>query len=188
MLAQYDTADSKLTTRRIWLHGTERTATALLLSYGAAGRAPGLALPAGLVLDAELTAYPGAGQLRADLGEQFARAGTGPRGRPPGIRTDAGGQPLRRGAARRPLAGVLAGDARPKSYRSRDDGAAGNWPTRTVTRHCRSTPYAASSAGPVAAGGPVRRRPVTVFGECGHQGFTPLAAWSSGAGEPVTLC
>jgi hypothetical protein len=30
--------------------------------------------------------------------------------------------------------------------------------------------------------------PVTVFGECGHQGFTPLTAWPEGAGEAVPLC
>ena len=31
-------------------------------------------------------------------------------------------------------------------------------------------------------------RPVTVFGECGHRGFTPLAAWSPDApGETVPL-
>lgn len=40
VLAQYDTADARLTTRRIWLHGTDSGRTALLLSYGAAGRAP----------------------------------------------------------------------------------------------------------------------------------------------------
>ena len=30
--------------------------------------------------------------------------------------------------------------------------------------------------------------PVTVFGECGHRGFTPLTAWPEGPGEAVTLC
>ncbi|MEU8934496.1 SWIM zinc finger family protein, partial [Streptomyces sp. NPDC048409] len=64
VLAQYDTADAKLTTRRIWLHGAGSGRTALLLSYGAAGRAPELALPVGLALDAELSAYPGAGEHR----------------------------------------------------------------------------------------------------------------------------
>ncbi|MEU9974909.1 SWIM zinc finger family protein, partial [Streptomyces sp. NPDC051014] len=64
VLAQYDTADAKLTTRRIWLHGAGSGRTALLLSYGAAGRAPELALPVGLALDAELSGYPGAGEHR----------------------------------------------------------------------------------------------------------------------------
>ncbi|MCT7355709.1 SWIM zinc finger family protein, partial [Streptomyces sp. 15-116A] len=70
VLAQYDTADARLTTRRIWLYGTRSQRTALVLSYGAAGRAPELALPVGLALDAELSAYPGAGQPRAALGER----------------------------------------------------------------------------------------------------------------------
>ncbi|MFD5758234.1 SWIM zinc finger family protein, partial [Streptomyces sp. NPDC127044] len=30
--------------------------------------------------------------------------------------------------------------------------------------------------------------PVTVFGECGHRGFTPLTAWPEGIGEPVSQC
>jgi hypothetical protein len=30
--------------------------------------------------------------------------------------------------------------------------------------------------------------PVTVFGECGHRGFTPLTAWPEGPGEAVALC
>jgi hypothetical protein len=30
--------------------------------------------------------------------------------------------------------------------------------------------------------------PVTVFGECGHRGFTPLTAWPEDDGEPVSLC
>ena len=84
VLAQYDTADARLTTRRIWLYGAESGRSALLLSYGAAGRAPELALPVGLVLDAEVSAYPGAGQLRAALGEQFAPPAPATT-RPPGV-------------------------------------------------------------------------------------------------------
>ncbi len=30
--------------------------------------------------------------------------------------------------------------------------------------------------------------PVTVFGECGHRGFTPLTAWPAGPGPAVPLC
>jgi hypothetical protein len=30
--------------------------------------------------------------------------------------------------------------------------------------------------------------PVRVFGECGHQGFTPLTAWPHGPGEAIALC
>ncbi len=31
-------------------------------------------------------------------------------------------------------------------------------------------------------------RPVKVFGECGHRGFTPLTAWPEGKEGAVQLC
>lgn len=40
VLAQYDTPDGKIVTRRIWLYGKDSGRTALLLSFGAAGRSP----------------------------------------------------------------------------------------------------------------------------------------------------
>ncbi|MCF3963380.1 SWIM zinc finger family protein, partial [Streptomyces fuscigenes] len=52
VLAQYDTSDGKLTTRRTWLHGRASGRWALLLSFGAGGRAPEPALPVGLAVDA----------------------------------------------------------------------------------------------------------------------------------------
>lgn len=190
VLAQYDSADSKLTTRRIWLYGAESGQTALLLSYGAAGRAPSLALPVGLALDAELTSYPGAGQLRADLGEQFGTpAPTAIR--PPGVRTEQAAQ--RYGEALRDdpwldswpvtlsevIPTPLPGPS-PDSWQLAD--AEGDMALSL-------TPSAASRAGLwrlVALSGGA---PVTVFGECGHKGFTPLTAWPPhGAGEAVALC
>ncbi|MDT0433049.1 SWIM zinc finger family protein, partial [Streptomyces sp. DSM 41770] len=86
VLAQYDTADSRLTTRRIWLYGGETDRTVLLLSYGAAGRAPELALPVGFALDTEVAAYPGAGQYRVALGRQFGPPSPTDT-RPPGVTT-----------------------------------------------------------------------------------------------------
>ncbi|NEE39171.1 hypothetical protein G3M53_78965, partial [Streptomyces sp. SID7982] len=83
VLTQYDTPDGKIVARRIWLYGRGSGRTALLLSFGAAGRSPAQALPVGATIDAELTPYPGGGQLRAELGEQFgATTAAGP---PPGI-------------------------------------------------------------------------------------------------------
>ncbi|MEU1333043.1 SWIM zinc finger family protein [Streptomyces sp. NPDC005865] len=186
VLAQYDTADSRLTTRRIWLHGTETDRYALLLSYGAAGRAPELALSAGLVLDAEVRRYPGAGQLRVDLGEQFAAPTPGPRGRPPGIRTDE--------AAGR-YGEALRGDPWLESWPVTlteviPTQAEGSWQLADANGDSALplTPYAASRPGlwrliALSGGAPLK-----VFGEYGHQGFTPLATWSTDAGEPVTLC
>ncbi|MEU7579563.1 SWIM zinc finger family protein [Streptomyces sp. NPDC041068] len=185
VLAQYDTADSRLTTRRIWLYGTDSGRTALLLSYGAAGRAPALALPVGLALDAEVTGYPGAGQLRAALGEQFTAPAPTAR-RPPGVRPDE--------------AAARYGEA------LRADPWLDSWPTTLseviptrntgIWQLVDATTELALPIAPHAASGPGLWRlvalsggaPLTVFGECGHQGFTPLTAWPKGAGETVPLC
>ncbi|WP_216590869.1 SWIM zinc finger family protein [Streptomyces brasiliscabiei] len=188
-LAQYDTSDSHLTTRRVWLYGTGSGRTALLLSYGAAGRAPELSLPVGLAFEAEVSAYPGAGQPRAALGERFT-APEPTAARPPGI-TPA------EAAARYGTA-------------LRDDPWLDSFPvtlTRVVPTPDGDSWQLADADGDLALPltPSVRSRPglwrllalsggtpVTVFGECGHRGFTPLTAWAeapAGAGgQAVTLC
>ncbi|WP_201258803.1 SWIM zinc finger family protein [Streptomyces thermolilacinus] len=184
VLAQYDTSDGKLTTRRIWLYGRESGRTALLLSFGAAGRAPDLALAVGVVLDAELVRYPGAGQLRAELGERFAAPvpGDAP---PPG------------GSVGEALAAY--------GLALRDDPWLDSWPVtlRDVVPVPAAEGWQLADADGGAAlpvtGSAVARpglwrlaavsggAPVTVFGECGHRGFTPLAAWSPDAPGTVPL-
>ncbi|MBC9717245.1 SWIM zinc finger family protein [Streptomyces sp. TRM66268-LWL] len=202
VLAQYDTADARLTTRRIWLYGQESGRTALLLSYGAAGRAPELALPVGLALDAELSAYPGGGHRHA-LGERFAPAA------PAEVRPD--GAP----ADGAPAGGVPAGGVRPGGMTTheaaaaygtalREDPWAESWPV--TLRDVIPTPVGdgmqladADGAGalpvvPVSRPGLWRLAAVsggggvTVFGECGHRGFTPLTVWADEAGGAVSLC
>jgi hypothetical protein len=185
VLAQYDTADARLTTRRIWLHGTDSDRTALLLSYGAAGRAPELALPVGLALDAEVSAYPGARQLRAALGEQFAAPAPAAT-RPPGVTTAQAaaryGEALRADPWLDSVAVTLdrvipIPDGDSWQLADADEDAA-----LPLTPAARTRPglwlLVALSGG----------APVKVFGECGHQGFTPLTAWPEGAGEAVQLC
>ncbi|QKW29035.1 SWIM zinc finger family protein [Streptomyces seoulensis] len=185
VLAQYDTADARLTTRRIWLYGADCGRTALLLSYGAAGRAPDLALPVGLALDAEVAAYPGAGQSRAALGERFASpAPTGVR--PPGVTPARAvaryGEALRDDpwldavpVTLREVIPVPDGD----SWQLADAGSDSALP---LTPQARARPglwrLVALSGG----------APVTVFGECGHRGFTPLTAWRHEEEGVVTLC
>ncbi|MFH8488117.1 SWIM zinc finger family protein [Streptomyces longisporoflavus] len=189
VLAQYDTADSKLTTRRIWLYGAESGRTALLLSYGAAGRAPALALPVGLALDAELTSYPGAGQLRADLGEQFgAPAPTA--ARPPGVRTEQAthryGERLRDDPWLDSWP-VTLGEVIPTPLLG---PASDSWQLADAEGGTALpiTPSAAARAGLWRLVSLSGGAPVTVFGECGHEGFTPLTAWPRGVGEAVPLC
>ncbi|MFE9766992.1 SWIM zinc finger family protein [Streptomyces sp. NPDC005808] len=189
VLAQYDTADSRLTTRRIWLHGSRSGRTALLLSYGAAGRAPDLALPVGLAFEAELSAYTG--QLRAALGEQFTPPAPTTT-RPPGVTTSRAaacyGEALRADpwldsypvtldrVIPTPDGDTTAGP--PRWQLADADGEL----ALPITPACRSLPglwrLVALSGG----------APVTVFGECGHHGFTPLTAWPEGQGEAVPLC
>ncbi|WP_329246890.1 SWIM zinc finger family protein [Streptomyces canus] len=185
VLAQYDTADARLTTRRIWLHGTDSGRTALLLSYGAAGRAPELALPVGLDLEAEVSTYPGTGQLRVALGEQFASpAPTATR--PPGVTTEQAA--ARYGEALRDDPWLDSVPVTLDRVIPAPDGD--SWQlvdaegdsALPLTASARSRPglwrLVALSGG----------APVKVFGECGHRGFTPLTAWPKGTGEAVPLC
>ncbi|MEU8519667.1 SWIM zinc finger family protein [Streptomyces sp. NBC_01216] len=185
VLAQYDSSEGRLTTRRIWLHGRTSGRTALLLSFGAAGRAPELALPVGVVIDAAVTPRPGAGAPRADLDTRFSAPA--PLDAPP--------------------PGGSVGEAL-SVYGSalRDDPWLESWPVTLAevvpipTDHGWQLADAVGGeslplSGPALARPGLWRlaalsggRPVTVFGECGHRGFTPLAAWSADApGETVPL-
>ncbi|MFD9339352.1 SWIM zinc finger family protein [Streptomyces sp. NPDC060028] len=192
VLAQYDTAspDGRLTTRRIWLHGLASGRPALVLDFGPPGRPPGLALPVGLVLEAEARFRPGSAGLRADLGERFAAAepcGAAPVGVSTGAALDAYGA----GLALDPWLEswpVVLGPVVPIPGPPGDAG----WQVADAE---------GTSALPVAISGSAGRSraglwqlaalsggdPVTVFGECGHRGFTPLTAWQAGSSEPVAL-
>jgi len=185
VLAQYDTADARLTTRRIWLHGTDSDRTALLLSYGAAGRAPELALPVGLTLDAEVSAYPGAGQLRSALGEQFAPPAPSVT-RPPGVTTARA--VARYGEALRDDPWLDSVPVTLDRVIPIPDGDSWQLADADADAALPLTPTARTRTGLwrlVALSGGA---PVKVFGECGHRGFTPLTAWPEGAGEAVQLC
>ncbi|MGC0338460.1 SWIM zinc finger family protein [Streptomyces sp. SLBN-8D4] len=185
VLAQYDTVDSRLTTRRIWLHGTDSGRTALLLSYGAAGRAPELALPVGLELEAEVSPYPGNGQLRAALGERFAPPAPSV-ARPPGVTTEQAA--ARYGEALRDDPWLDSVPVTLDRVIPAPDGD--SWQLADAEGDSALPLSASARSRPglwrlVALSGGA---PVKVFGECGHRGFTPLTAWPEGAGEAVRLC
>ncbi|MFD5648351.1 hypothetical protein [Streptomyces sp. NPDC127039] len=185
VLAQYDTADARLTTRRVWLYGAESDRTALLLSYGAAGRAPELTLPVGTALDAEISAYPGAGQQRAALGRRFAPPEPA-RTRPPGVSTSQAA--VRYGAALREDPWLDSVPVTLERVVPVPDGD--GWQLADADGDTALPLAGAGRNQPglwrlvALAGG----APVTVFGECGHQGFTPLTAWPAGPGPAVPLC
>ncbi|MFE2537461.1 SWIM zinc finger family protein [Streptomyces sp. NPDC059371] len=185
VLAQYDTADARLTTRRIWLYGAESGRTALLLSYGAAGRAPELALPVGLAFEAELSAYPGAGQPRAALGERFTAPAPSAI-RPKGLTTPQAA--ARYGEALRADPWLDSCPVTLERVIPTPDGEA--WQLADADGESALPLSPSSRSRPelwrlVALSGGA---PVTVFGECGHRGFTPLTAWPQGEGEAVPLC
>ncbi|WP_180686325.1 SWIM zinc finger family protein [Streptomyces gossypiisoli] len=185
VLAQYDTADTRLTTRRIWLYGADSDRTTLLLSYGAAGRAPELALPVGLTLEAEVSAYPGAGQARAALGEQFAPPAPTPI-RPPGMTTTQAA--VHYGEALRADPWLDSVPATLDRVIPTPDGNSWQLADADEDAALPLTPAARARPGLwrlVALSGGA---PVKVFGECGHQGFTPLTAWPQGTDTPVPLC
>ncbi|MEU0138074.1 hypothetical protein ABZ172_29185 [Streptomyces sp. NPDC006296] len=182
VLARYDTPDGRIVTRRTWLHGAGSGRIALLLSYGAPGRAPAHALQVGAVIDAEVTPYPGGGGLRVELGARFGEPAV-PAAPPPG--------------------GTAADAVAAYGHALRDDPWLDAWPA--VLREVVPAPSADGwhlvgvvdgSALPVAS--PALSRPgwwklvalsgggpLTVFGECGHRGFDPLATWCSDASDGV---
>ncbi|WP_051835831.1 hypothetical protein [Streptomyces sp. NRRL WC-3549] len=175
VLAQYDTPDGALVTRRIWLYGQKSARTTLLLSFGAAGRTPAWSFPVGTTIDAEITPYPGGGGLRGDLGEQFGAPGVRAVPPPGGTTADA------TAAYGRALHDDPWLDAWPVTVRDvipvpseggwqlvgAEDGTA---LPLTATARSRAGLWKLVAL----AGG----RPVSVFGECGHRGFDPLAVWS----------
>ncbi|WP_173476349.1 SWIM zinc finger family protein [Streptomyces sp. 150FB] len=185
ILAQYDTTDGKLLTRRAWLYGRDSGRTALVLAFGAAGRSPQLALPVGQTVDAEIVPHAGAGQLRADWAGQL-------------------GAPLPVDSP--PPGGSVADAVEAYGRALRDDPWLDSWPVTLgdvipVPRAGEGWQVAdadGTSALPVTAAAAQRSGlwklaalsgggPVTVFGECGHRGFNPLAAWSPDAPGTVSL-
>ncbi|MEU7164869.1 SWIM zinc finger family protein [Streptomyces morookaense] len=176
VLAQQDGDDGRLITRRIWLRGTATGRMALLLSYGGGGRSPELSLPAGLVLDADLAFHPSARPLRAVLGTRHAPPAPCP-APPPGVGTEAAlrayGEALRDDpwldAWPVVLSDVVPVPDPERGWQLADAGGDSALP---VDPRCsdRTSLWQLTA---ISGGGPV-----TVFGECGHRGFAPLATWA----------
>ena len=184
VLAQYDTDEGRLLTRRIWLLGQRSRRPALLLSFGAAGRAPELSLPVGRVLDADLAYYPGARPLRAALGD---RHGAPERGAvPAGVAVAAALAAYGAALCEDPWLEswpvvlspvvVVPGDGPDAPWQVADAHGEDALPLSSATAPRGLWRLAALSGG----------RPLTVFGECGHRGFLPLTAWDE-SGEAVSL-
>ncbi|MFC4032881.1 SWIM zinc finger family protein [Streptomyces polygonati] len=181
ILAQYDAADERLTTRRIWLHDARSGRFALLLSFGAAGRAPELTLPAGFLLDAELAYHPSALPLRAALGPHqllSAHPDTAPAGTAVAAALASYGTAL----ADDPWLDawpVLLSDVVPIPGRDR-------WQLADASTE-DALPIATASPSLWRLAAISGGHPTTVFGELSPAGMRPLAAWPSGEAEPISL-
>ncbi|MFG3252274.1 SWIM zinc finger domain-containing protein [Streptomyces sp. NPDC048172] len=183
VLAQRDSEEGRLTARRIWLYGRGTGQHALLLSFGAAGRAPELALPVGASVDADVAYYPGARPLRAALGERH--------GPPvPGFVPEGGAVPDALAAYASALAADPWLDSWPYVLRDvvpvppAEDR--GGW-TLAAADEDLALPLAPGTTDTALwklaaiSGG----APLTVFGTCGHQGFAPRTAWSEDRAVPL---
>lgn len=186
VLAQLDSSDERLTTRRIWLRGTDGGRPALLLSFGAAGRTPELSLPVGRTLDADLAYHPGAMPLRAALGQRHGPPGPGcvPQGVGVAAALDTYGETLRADPWVDEWPVVLAGVVPVPSATGWQLADAEGDCALPVDRRRLGTPSLWRL--PAVSGG----HPVTVFGTLGHRGFSPLTTWvtyESGTPEAVAL-
>jgi SWIM zinc finger len=178
VVAQHDTDQERLRTRRVWLSGRETGQPALVLSFAAAGQALDASLTVGTTVKAELAFYPAAVPLRAAI---VAKGPSAPAGPPAG----------------QTVAAMLAGWASALAT----DPWLETWPTVLAAvapaRQSQTGWSLADASGDAAplhpdAGdcwplaGLSGGRPVTVAGEWGPRGFWPLTAWNA-RGEAVML-
>ncbi|MFJ5232901.1 SWIM zinc finger family protein [Kitasatospora sp. NPDC088391] len=182
VLGSRDTADERLTTRRVWLRGAKTGRTALLLAFGRPGQAPDLALPTGRVLEAELAFHPGAHPLRAVLGARHGDPEPGPAGPPAGVSPAEALAEYGAALAADPwLEGRPAVLAEVVPVRTPDGWLLTDGRGTLPVRRGALPDQALWRLAAVSAG-----HPVTLFGECGHAGFTPVTAWDA-EHRPVAL-
>ncbi|MGX2996837.1 SWIM zinc finger family protein [Streptomyces sp. JNUCC 64] len=183
VLAHHDHRDDRLTTRHVWVHGAASGRTGVVLSYTAPGRTPAPAPPVGGVLTATAVPRPGTALPRLEL-DTTDTVPPPPGGTAPGGRRPTGG--------RVPDALAAYGAA----------VAADPWAEEVAVTVAEVVPVlAAGAAGDGRLVDPATRQAlpltpgfrrggglwrlvslaggtaVTVFGEVGHRGFRPLAAW-----------
>ncbi|MFF0293549.1 SWIM zinc finger family protein [Kitasatospora sp. NPDC004614] len=175
VLGSRDTADERLTTRRVWLRGAKTGRDALLLAFGRPGQAPDLALPTGRLLEADLAFHPGARPLRAVLGTRYGSPEPAPAAVPAGLSPAEALAAYGTAVAEDPwldswpavltdVVPVLTAEGWQLT-----DGRHTLPVRRGALAEAALWRLAAVSAG----------HPVTLFGECGHAGFTPVTAWDA---------
>src|SRR5688572_5861074 len=172
-----DTAEYRLDTRRVWLHGAASGRWAVIMSFAPPGGMLDATVMAGHVLHARLHFYPGAGQFRALLGEQTS-ATAGPTMPPAESFAD----------VRARFAQLVASDPwavrMPAAIKAVPVPGARGWRLRADDGTCcdivdlpeEPWPLLARSAG----------EPIEVFGEWTTRGFRPLSLLGADATEPFS--
>lgn len=163
----HDVDEDRVSTRRVWLQGRRTGRWALVLIFAVNGAAFDTDLSPGTVIDADLHFHPGAPELRATVGERYAPARPADAWDPPG--GDAEG-------VRRDFAAALASDPWleqwPVGVRGRLGRIGDAWAlTDEQGASIRVTGPAEPLWRALALTG---SRPVSVIGEWGHRGLTPL--------------
>ncbi|MBB1244839.1 SWIM zinc finger family protein, partial [Streptomyces durbertensis] len=181
VLGQRDDQEGRLAVRRLWLRRLPCGRPALLLSYGAGGRPPELSLPVGAAIDAELAYHPGGAPLRAALGRRSAAMpGPVPAGVGPAEALEVYGEALRHDPWLTSWPVVLAGVV-PIPGGDEEDG----WQLAEADGEDALPLHRATGSGRWTLAAVSGGAPVTVFGECGPEGFRPHTVWSEG--EAVML-
>jgi SWIM zinc finger len=172
-----DTAEYRLDTRRVWLHGAASGRWAVIISFAPPGGMLDATVMAGHVLHATLHFYPGAGQFRALLGEQTS-ATAGPTMPPAESFAD----------VRARFAQLVASDPwavrMPAAIKAVPVPGTRGWRLRADDGTCcdiidlpeEPWPLLARSAG----------EPIEVFGEWTTRGFRPLSLLGADATEPFS--
>jgi hypothetical protein len=172
-----DTAEYRLDTRRVWLHGAATGRWGLIMSFAPAGGLLDAMVMAGQVLHARLHFYPGSGQFRALVGEQIT-ATAGSTMPPAESFAD----------VRARFAQLVASDPWAVRMPAVIDAVPvpgdGSWRLRADNGECcdiidlpdEPWPLLARSAG----------EPIEVFGEWTTRGFRPLSLLGTDATEPFS--
>ncbi len=172
-----DTAEYRLDTRRVWLHGAATGRWAVIMSFAPAGGLLDATVMAGHVLHARLHFYPGSGQFRALVGEQTS-ATAGPTMPPAESFAE----------VRARFAQLVASDPwavrMPAVINAVPVPGAARWRLRAGNGECcdiidlpdEPWPLLARSAG----------EPIEIFGEWTARGFRPLSLLGSEPTEPFS--
>lgn len=180
VVAQHDTDQDRIRTRRVWLRGRGTGKPALMLSFAPTGQALDATLTVGTSVEAELSFYPAAVPLRAVIVRKGPESPAGPpAGQAVAAMLSGWASALTADPWLETWPTVLAGVAP-----ARQAPAGAGWSLADASGDAVPLNPDAGDSWPLVglSGG----HPVTVAGEWGPRGFWPLTAWNA-RGEAVLL-